>query len=382
MANTNSKKTVTKKPNTAAKKPAPIIPIKPIFDPKLPITKTKPVAKVPAKPVNKPSTSKIPAKPVNKPGTGKPTPQPVAKSTTQKTVPNPRNTPPKAMSNKQVVKKDGKTVVTYDSKKTGAFGMATYPAKVTKVYDNKGNLIRGNRRVQGSYGSSAMERIYDPKKKPTAKPTPKPTPKPVAKTPVKTPVKPTPKPVSKEYGPRTKEVLNYMKPSNTLATKPKPITPTKPKPAAKTTPKPTATTPKPTPKPTTATKPAAKTVSELWAEKTGTSWSEAKKQGLSDGSAKSNMELMKKLQSGSVNKETIATMKDNSKVATLDAKDTKVTKSTSAATTPATTTTPEKPEAKPTAKQMAGSGMGAMERMEGMYKKGGSVKRKMKPKKK
>lgn len=280
---------------------------------------------------------------------------------------------PTAMSNKQVVKKDGKTVVTYDSKKTGAFGMATYPAKVTKVYDNKGNLIRGNRKVQGSYGSSAMERIYDPKKKPTAKPTPKPTPKPVAKTPVKTPVKSTPKPVSKEYGPRTKEVLNYMKPSNTLATKPKPITPAKPKPAAKTTPKPTATTPKPT----TPAKPAAKTVSELWAEKTGTSWSEAKKQGLSDGSAKSNMEIMKKLQSGAINKDTIATMKDNSKVATLDAKDTKVTKST-----PAATTTPEKPEAKPTAKQMAGSGMGAMERMEGMYKKGGMVKKKIKSKKK
>jgi hypothetical protein len=55
---------------------------------------------------------------------------------------------------------------------------------------------------------------------------------------------------------------------------------------------------------TTAAK-AAPTVSQLWQQKTGTSWSEAKKQGLTDGSAKSNIALMKKLQSGSVNKNTV-----------------------------------------------------------------------------
>lgn len=54
----------------------------------------------------------------------------------------------------------------------------------------------------------------------------------------------------------------------------------------------------PKPKPTTTAKPAAKTVSQLWVEKTGTPWSEAKKQGFSDGTAASNMALMKKLQSG------------------------------------------------------------------------------------
>ena len=37
----------------------------------------------------------------------------------------------------------------------------------------------------------------------------------------------------------------------------------------------------------------------MWVEKTGTSWSEAKKQGLTDGSYAQNMALMKKLQSGS-----------------------------------------------------------------------------------
>lgn len=42
-------------------------------------------------------------------------------------------------------------------------------------------------------------------------------------------------------------------------------------------------------------KPAGKTVSQMWQEKTGTSWSEAKKQGLTDGSAKGNMALMAKM---------------------------------------------------------------------------------------
>lgn len=80
------------------------------------------------------------------------------------------------------------------------------------------------------------------------------------------------------------------------------------KPAAKAAPKstPTKTTAKATPASTkTTTAKAAPTVSQLWQQKTGTSWSEAKKQGLTDGSAKSNIALMKKLQSGSVNKNTV-----------------------------------------------------------------------------
>ena len=40
------------------------------------------------------------------------------------------------------------------------------------------------------------------------------------------------------------------------------------------------------------------TVAELWKKTTGTSWSEAKKQGLTDGSLKSNLALMSKLKSG------------------------------------------------------------------------------------
>lgn len=60
---------------------------------------------------------------------------------------------------------------------------------------------------------------------------------------------------------------------------------------------------------TTTTTKSAPTVSELWKQKTGTSWSEAKKLGLSDGSASSNIALMKKLQSGSVNKNTVKSSK-------------------------------------------------------------------------
>lgn len=51
---------------------------------------------------------------------------------------------------------------------------------------------------------------------------------------------------------------------------------------------------------TKSSTPAAKTVSQIWKEKTGKDWSEAKKLGLSDGSASSNMALLKKLNSGSL----------------------------------------------------------------------------------
>lgn len=110
---------------------------------------------------------------------------------------------------------------------------------------------------------------------PKPKPTPKPTPKPAAK-----------KPATKSGSSYSavKDIKSRMVP-NTGAPKPgvgvKATSKPKPKPTAK-----------------TPAKPAAKTVSQLWVEKTGTPWSEAKKQGLSDGSAASNMALMKKLKSG------------------------------------------------------------------------------------
>ena len=59
-------------------------------------------------------------------------------------------------------------------------------------------------------------------------------------------------------------------------------------------------------------------VSQLWQQKTGTSWSEAKKQGLTDGTASANIALMKKLKSGEINKESIKTPKPGT-AASMDA---------------------------------------------------------------
>lgn len=53
---------------------------------------------------------------------------------------------------------------------------------------------------------------------------------------------------------------------------------------------------------TPATPAKGKTVAELWKEKTGTSWAEAKKQGLTDGSAANNMKVLKDLKSGKYDK--------------------------------------------------------------------------------
>lgn len=119
----------------------------------------------------------------------------------------------------------------------------------------------------------------------------------------------------------------------------------------------TTTTKKPTPKVTTSVPKAAPTVSELWKQKTGTSWSEAKKQGLTDGSASANIALMKKLKSGDITKSTPKPKE--------------------------TTTSTPTPEPMPVKKvtlisaPYRGSGMGAMERSEKEMEKkqfGGSAK--------
>ena len=56
------------------------------------------------------------------------------------------------------------------------------------------------------------------------------------------------------------------------------------------------------------------TVAELWKAKTGTAWSEAKKQGLTDGSAKANLALMAKLKSGDYKPKTKEESKVESKI--------------------------------------------------------------------
>jgi hypothetical protein len=189
---------------------------------------------------------------------------------------------------------------------------------------------------------------------PKAKPAPKPAPKPAAK-----------KPAAKPSYSAVKDIKSRMYPNTGT---PKPGVGVK----ATTKPKPTTKTP---------AKPAAKTVSQVWADKTGMSWSEAKKLGLTDGSAKSNLALLDKLNKGSVSKSSISDMKKpakEEKMPTLSVKGTTVTKSN---TSPSASSSTSETTPKPTAKQMSGSGMGAMERMEGIYKKGGSVKKKMKSKK-
>jgi len=118
----------------------------------------------------------------------------------------------------------------------------------------------------------------------------------------------------------------------------------------------------PTPPPTPPPPASSPTVSQLWQQKTGTSWSEAKKQGLTDGSASANMALMKKLKSGEINKSSLSKPK------------TEVTP-TPVATTPTPTPTPK---SKPT--PYAGSGIGAMERSEREFeeqgfRRGGSVRK-------
>jgi hypothetical protein len=94
------------------------------------------------------------------------------------------------------------------------------------------------------------------------------------KTPVSSKtVKPKAKPVIKKSATKLPEV--------TVTAKKKELTVA---PKAKTVTKPTSGS--------ATNKPAGKTVAQMWQEKTGTSWSEAKKQGLTDGSAKGNMKLM------------------------------------------------------------------------------------------
>ena len=196
----------------------------------------------------------------------------------------------------------------------------------------------------------------------------------VTKAPKTKPSKPT------KYGKATTAVKSTMAPSKVT----KPLTsktpakavnkPSTSKTVAKPVNKPlTKTTVKPVNKPVTkvpaktTNKPAAKTVSQVWKEKTGTDWSEAKKQGLTDGSAKANLALLDKLNKGDVGKKA------------EPASTPTPTPSTTTTPTPTPTPTPTASSAsstpKPTAKQMAGSGMGAMERMEGMYRRGGSIKK-------
>ena len=93
---------------------------------------------------------------------------------TMKTVPNVRNFKPGKVYDKKVTKKDGKVTVTYQ--KLNQSGISDRPSKVRKIYDNKGNLIKGNERVSGGYGSYTDIGIKGSKKAaPLKKTAPKPS---------------------------------------------------------------------------------------------------------------------------------------------------------------------------------------------------------------
>ena len=64
---------------------------------------------------------------------------------------NVRNMKPGKAYNKQVTKKDGKVIATYQ--KLNETGLIDRTSKVRKVFDNKGNLIKGNERIATGYGS-------------------------------------------------------------------------------------------------------------------------------------------------------------------------------------------------------------------------------------
>ena len=111
----------------------------------------------------------------------------------------------------------------------------------------------------------------------------------------------------------------------------------------------------------------AKTVSQIWKEKTGTEWSEAKKQGLSDGSSKSNLALLEKLKSGSLDKN----KQSPTKMETVKATDMKIsyngpTKLAGVGDEPIDNELIDKP------------GYGAKKKLGGIMRKGGQVRKKRK----
>ena len=104
----------------------------------------------------------------------------------------------------------------------------------------------------------------------------------------------------------------------------------------------------------TPTKPKGKTVAEVWKDKTGLSWSDAKKLGYSDGTSSSNLKLLKKLNDGEITRNSIMGYDKSPE--------------------------PVNPTISPKAVTTSGgSGMGAIEREMAMaeetFRKGGSVKK-------
>ena len=129
---------------------------------------------------------------------------------TVKTNPIPLNNPvymkPGKAYNKQVTKKDGKVIATYQ--KLNQTGLIDRTSKVRKIFDNKGNLIKGNERINTGYGSYYDIGIKGSKKAaPIKKTTPKPS-APAKTAPKKTSTPKYVEPGTKEYNAMTPDQRN------------------------------------------------------------------------------------------------------------------------------------------------------------------------------
>jgi hypothetical protein len=122
--------------------------------------------------------------------------------------------------------------------------------------------------------------------------------------------------ISREkYGVNTDKTRYYKK--QTSLTKDKSNKTPESKPATSKAPAKSESTP--TPKVTQKATPAkGKTVAELWKEKTGTSWAEAKKQGLTDGSMEKNLKVLKDLKAGKYDKKESVDRLPTKKVTSVD----------------------------------------------------------------
>jgi hypothetical protein len=240
---------------------------------------------------------------------------------------------PKAQKGKTVASGSKKPTQTYyGHRKNNAStksGASAWPMPDKIKYQGKSTTIKS-----GS-AKAAKATPVTTKKKTTKKGTD------IVKSSINNP-KPTFRPATED--PNYRELMRKLK-------SPDESTYTRPSESKKTTaPKKTA------PKTTTS----GKTVSQIWKDKTGLSWSEAKKLGYSDGSASGNIKLLKKLNSGEINRESV-------KGKTKEPETT-----TSSTITPSTT--PTQPMT-----VSAGSGMGSMEREmrmnEESFRRGGTVKK-------
>ena len=260
-----------------------------------------------------------------------------------------KKTTDKKTTDKTVINKDGKTVYSKDGSKTvlNSKGKTTYSKDGSKtvlnksgktVYNKDGSKTTSNKNGVKTYTAAevaASKKLFDAKtaadKKAAAK---------VAS------------------GKKVKAVVESLI---------RPKTPVKTPPVVK----PPVVKP-PVVKPPVVKKPAGKTVSQIWKEKTGTEWSEAKKQGLSDGSAKSNLALLEKLKSGSLDKD----KQPPARMETVKATDMKVS---SKSPTELAGVGDNKGFEQPTENELINKpGYGAKKKLGGIMRKGGQVRKKRK----